>query len=348
MVYKKKVKILSVLLVLLSLAYTVSIFFDPGRIDERNARYAWLDVRLVPQADRIEIMRNGEEIVLLYRSGLWFAVENGREFPARQYRIEDLLQVLSTKAAYPVRARDASSYERLSLTEETASRIVIRGGAGIPLLDLLIGRGDAAGVEINLRKNGDNSEVRSGEDKLTAYVLSPRTSWYNLRLFPDAENSALNAGSVQRLRIYAPPSGDADTADRYAALLDGGNDHASALSENLVLTRNAGGWALGGESAAEADTPKAESYIRSVLEAEGENFNTELRPEDPAFYDARIELELEDGSIRTIRVGPADEQDRRNAAVSGSDYVYVLAGWTADRLLRDAGYFKKNGTPPNP
>ncbi|MDR2095765.1 MAG: hypothetical protein LBP76_09655 [Treponema sp.] len=337
MTYKKKVTVLAVLLALLTLVYTASIFFDPRHLDERNARYAWLDERLVPQADRIEIVRDGEAITLSCRNGAWFAVEDAGEFPARQYRIEDLLRILSTEAAYPVRARDAASYERLSLTEEAASRIVVRGGAGAyPLLDLLVGRGDAAGVEINLRKNGDTSEVRSGEDKLTAYIVSPRTSWYNLRLFPDAENNALNAGSVQRLSVYATPAGDTDTAD--------GDVLGGAAVEKLELARDndAGGWVLNRDAGIALDNPKVESYIRSVLEAEGENFNTEVRPEDPAFNDARIELELDDGSIRTIRAGPKNEQGRRNVAVSGAGYVYVLAGWTADRIFRDADYFKKN------
>ncbi|MDR1904470.1 MAG: hypothetical protein LBQ88_19565 [Treponema sp.] len=337
MVYKKKVTVLSVLLILLSLVYTVSIFFDPQRIDERNALYAWLDARLVPQADRIEITRSGEEIILLCRNGVWFAAEDGREFPARQYRIDDLLRILSTEASYPVRARDASSFERLSLTAETASRIVIRGGAGVyPLLDLLIGRGDAAGVGINLRKN-DQNEVRSGEDKITAYILGPRTSWYNLRLFPDTENNALNAGSVQRISVYAPggassSGGEAETGAE------------AAVNAALVLARdkNAGGWVLDRDSGIALDNPRVESYIRSVLEAEGENFNTELTPADPVFNEARIELELDDGSIRTIRVGAENEQGMRNAVVSGADYVYIIAGWTAERIFRDAEYFRKN------
>jgi hypothetical protein len=46
------------------------------------------------------------------------------------------------------------------------------------------------------------------------------------------------------------------------------------------------------------------------------------------------------GAILTLSVGPGEaETKRRPAKVSGSPYVYALAGWMVDRLFRDAGYF---------
>jgi hypothetical protein len=76
-----------------------------------------------------------------------------------------------------VRASSISSYQRLGVTEQLASRIIIYGGASnIPLLDLLIGSGNSAGSEIYLRKNG-NTQVRSGEDKFTYFSDAKQDAW---------------------------------------------------------------------------------------------------------------------------------------------------------------------------
>ena len=86
---------------------------------------------------------------------------------------------------------------------------------------------------------------------------------------------------------------------------------------------------------------KVDSYIRGILTVEGEDFSEALTPGDPLFNHSRLTLELGDGGVKTVRLGPPDEDGRRFAVVSGLPYVYSLAGWTAERLFKDAAYFEK-------
>jgi hypothetical protein len=241
---------------------------------------------------------------------------DGKEYPAKDMRVEDLLGLLSRRASYPLRASSASAQERLGLSEDSASRITISGGPGLPLLDLLIGRGDETGREVYLRRQGSN-EIRSGEDVFTAYTAGQRTSWYNLRLFPESENGGLDLDSVQRLSVYA-----------------GGG------AEPQVFSRSGREWVLSGMEVKEADTGKIDGYVRGILNAEGEDFsNTD--PSDAGFNHSRIVLETGDGNIKTLRLTEAGESGGRLAAVSGSPHAYSLASWTADRLFREASYFEK-------
>jgi hypothetical protein len=330
MPYKTKIKILSGLVIFLVLVYIFTLLLDSGHFVSRGAAYIWLDPEWLEQIDRLEITGSAGEdsVILLRRNENWSVFLGDGEYPARQTRIGDLLRVLSGRFNYPVRGISPAAYERLALTEETASRIVARGGAGVyPLLDLLIGRGDSTGSEVYLRRNNRN-EVRSGEDRLSPYLTGSRTAWYDLRLFPD-EN--LGPESVQRLTVAAPlprdPPGEAAP--------EGGSAPAP-----LVFTRNrdAGGWTLGSDTV--PDKQRVESYIRAILDAEGENFILLANQADLFLNAGRIVLELGDGSIRTIRVGyGADDPTRLCASVSGSPYVYALADWTADRIFRDAAYF---------
>jgi hypothetical protein len=321
MVYKQKLIFLSGLAGLLALVYALTLVFEPERAGRRNAAFNWIDPKLAAQVENIRVSGPQEVVELARKDGAWRVSYNGAEYPARQLRVDDFLGVLSKRAAYPVRASTAAAQERLGLTGEAASRIVLSAASGPPLLDLLVGQADQTGREVYLRTAGQN-EIRSGEDLFSGYISSARTSWYNLRLFPESESGALDVDAVQRLTIY-PPAGENGPADP------------------RIFSRSGNNWTITGIDTADPDNTKVDSYIRGILNTEGDDFSESLTPADPVFDEARLVLELGDGSIHTLRLGEADESNRRPAAVSGSPYVYSLAGWAVDRLFREGGYFEK-------
>ena len=327
----------------LVLAYTLGIVFDPERTASGSALLSWIDPQLVDRIDRIDIESGGEIKELIRKNAEWFVLHNGKDYPARQMRVEVFIDLLARRAPYPVRSSNASSHERLGLTENAASRILVSGGAGLPLLDLLVGQGDITGQEVYLRRRGQN-EVRSGEDVFTSYTESPRTSWYNLRLFPEGGDGGLDADSVQRLTVYAgaqPPGGDAGDAganDGPGGTAEG--DTAAAPAGLRVFTRNGREWTFSGINIAEADMSKVDSYVRGILNTEGDDFS-DLDEDGLTFNHSRVTLELGDGSVRTVSLSAPDETGRRLARVSGSPYTYSLAGWAAGRLFRDASFFEK-------
>ncbi|MDR3171997.1 MAG: DUF4340 domain-containing protein [Treponema sp.] len=316
----KKIRFLAGLVVVLALVYTGTLIFEPERVNTRNASFVWLDAKWQDQADRIEISQASQEntLSLTRQNNTWFVSRDGVEYPAKQARIDDFLRILTTRGSYPVRGAEAASHERLGLTENTASRVIIRGGTSTyPLLDLLIGNEDLTGSEIYLRKNNQN-EVRSGQNTFSPYISGPVTAWLNLRLFPAADL----VEEVQRLTVLAP---------------------AKALEEApgspLILARQAGAWTIDGNAA--INTQRIESYIRSILDAEGEDFIPTLKPVDPVFNEGRIVLEFGNGTTRTISLGPSLESNQRSATVSEGAFVYALAEWTVERIFRDRTYFEQ-------
>jgi hypothetical protein len=313
----RKALVLGSLVLVLILVYGATWIFDSERSYRRNAAFAWIDQDLLFQADRIQIFGLQGSTELKRKQGLWVIEEDGRDYPVKQIRVGDFLSGLSRRGVYPVRASSAGAAERLGLSEGSASRITIRGGAGLPLLDLLAGRGDATGREIYLRLAGRN-EVRSGEDRFTQYLDSPQVSWYDLRLFPDSSRPGIN--TVQRVRVSA-------------------FDGTGAYN----ISRNNAAWSFEGEEEITVDTQKAESWIRAILDAEGEDFASS--PGDAEDGGGRITLEFGDGSVRTILVGPPDEEGRRAALltpVTPDSLAYSLAAWTVTRLFREPEYFRKD------
>ena len=317
MTYKQQVCILGSLAGVLALAYTASLVWSPDRMNARGAAYRWADHQRLAEADRIGV-RGAAEFTLARRDGRWFIESGGAEYPAKQSRVEGLLSLLSARSAYPVRG-GAASHGRLGLTEGAASRITVRSGLeSPPLLDLLIGGKDASGREVYLRKAGQD-EVRSGEDQFSALTGGDLKGWYNLRLL----DGAPGLDAVQRVTVIAPSGEDAA----------------------LVIARHQSGWTVNDIAQESLDGAKIEPYIRSILDAEGDDFAAGMQAGDPVFSLGRIRVEFGDGSIRQINLGPElggdDGAVTRAAAVSDSPYIYALTEWALNRIIRDAAYFAK-------
>jgi hypothetical protein len=311
--FKKKALLLSVTAAALVVLYAGTVVFDPERASARNSFYTWLDSSLIDRADTIEITGSAGGAILSRKNNLWTVSGGGTDYPAKQLRVSDLFTVLSRRGPYPVRSTSASALEPLGLTGDKASRITVRGGAGLPLLDLLIGFGGAAGSEVYLRKAAENT-ARSGEDSFSLYTEGSAKSWYDLRLFP-----GVSAALVQRARVTQVDSGVA-----------------------FIISRSGNGWTVQDspvETAAPAETSKVESWLRSVIDAEGEDFAEGLFTGSPG--SGGIVLELGDGTARTLSVGPADDQNRRTAGVSNAAYSYTLAEWMVKRLFQDKEEFTR-------
>jgi len=318
MTYKNKVITLSSVIAALAIVYILTIIFDPQNRGARSDVYSWLEPGLNNRIAGIRITRLGEEPVnLSHNNGEWFVTRGGKDYPARQVRVEDFLTALAKRDPYPVRSSSASSHERLSLTPDKATQVTVSAGAGLPLLTLLIGQTDITGQNVYLRKQGQN-EVRSGEDRFSAYTDSALSSWYNLRLFPENEEGKLSDSDVQRLTVYPPDD-----------------------APSQIFTRSNREWTFNFELA-NPDFSKVDAYIRDILGVSGDDFIEDVSPSDPMFNDSRIVMELGSGATSTLRLGPADENNKRYATVSGSDFVYSIPSWAVNKLFVDKENFSTN------
>ncbi|MDR2943147.1 MAG: DUF4340 domain-containing protein [Treponema sp.] len=314
MEYKKRLIYILSLIGALALVYLASFIFDPEFAGTRSASYVWLDSKLAGRTARIVVGAQDGGVELVKKSGQWFVLHNGTEYPARQLRIEDFTGIFTSRKAWPVRSSSASSHEKLGVGENSAKRITLYGENSV-LLDILLGNEDVTGREIYLRKYGQN-EVRSGENLFASYITGSANGWYNLRLIPESEDGKVAVDSVQRLSVYSPQG-------------------------TQVFSRKNRTWTVSGIEVANPDPANIDGYVKAVLNLEGDDFSDSIARDDPKFNYASLVLELGDGGVKTVRVTDADETDRRFARVEGSDYVYSLAPWAAQKLFRSAQDFEK-------
>ena len=301
MTYKKKVTFLSALVAVLVLIYILTFVFDSE--SRSAAAFALLDPSLLVMADGIEISSPEGRTVLRRRNDVWLIAGDTGEFPAKQDRVADLFALLIRKANYPVRSSSSEGIERLGLTEESASRVVVKGGAGLPLLDLLIGGADALGREVYFRRAPWN-QIYSAEDNFTYFINLKANSWYDLRLFTEA-----SVDSIQQVEVSFP-------------------------DESYVLRRSGRGWIIPGKEDA-LDANRVEAFLKRLLEAEADSFAVSA----PETIEGRITIQLGNGSTRSLQAGPLTEQNDRHATVSGSSYSYVLLERTFNNLFRAGSYY---------
>ncbi|MDR0719699.1 MAG: DUF4340 domain-containing protein, partial [Treponema sp.] len=300
----QKVFVLSLLIVVMILVLAGSFVFDPERQAARNSVYVWLDGAFADEADVLEIKGAKGQLILNRKNNVWVIRQDGLDYPVKHGRVEDLFDMLSRRLSYPLRSRSEAALPRLGLVEDRASRITVRGGAGQPLLDLLIGFGDASGSDVYLRRAGSN-EARSGEDLFTAFTESEKASWFDLRLFPNLETD-----SVQRIKVFP----------------------LKAEDEPFSLSRSGTGWIMENSSSL-VDTRSVTSWLRTIADSEGQDFVA--GPGDPDFGVGSIVLEMGNGSSRTLKAGELTEENTRNAKLSDTAYVYSLSEWAVNRIFID-------------
>ncbi|MDR0409663.1 MAG: DUF4340 domain-containing protein [Spirochaetaceae bacterium] len=323
---KNKIFVLSVLCGALLLAYVLTFIFNPEISAARGSFWAALAPGAKDAAQRIEL--SGEEKVeLIRKNGRWFVNFEDSLYPARQTKVNDMLDALSQRAPYPIRSRSEAAQEKLLLTAGEAQRIVISGENDSPLLDLLVGASDVTLKDVYIRLS-DSKEIRSGSDVFSSFFGS-RQSWYDLRLFPEHDAEGLTLSSVQRVIALPPPP-------EILSVAPDGEDMPTDYSlEAYTLVREEGGWKIEG-SGEEADTRSVEAYIRGILDCEANDFASAFSANDEAFTTSpagRLVLEINDGSRRVVTIGPSFA-DKRAAAISGSPYVYLLMEWQLSRLFQ--------------
>ena len=315
--YKNKLVVLSALIAVLAILYIFGMLFEPARRDSRLALYSWMDVRMAERIDRI-IIQSGDTLILSLINNKWYVSYNNNFYPARQMRVTDFIGLFTRRDSYPVRSNSPSSHGRFGLTEASASQIVFSGGIGPPLLRLLIGLGDALGNNVYMRKLEQN-EVRSGEDRFTAYIMADRSSWYNLRLVQESEDYGFEINSVQRLTVFQSQNAPG--------------------SPSQIFIRSGRGWSMAGVNSAELDMGRIDSYVRSIINAEADDFEYDISSDDPRINDSRIVIEFGNGDIRSLSFSFPDENTPLLAAVSGFDFVFYLPDRMFYELFRDDAYF---------
>ena len=312
MMYKNKLIFLLSIIGAMVLLFTGSFIFTSERSNNRSSSYTWLDKNQSLNVNRIVIDENNQVIEFIDKDQKWVILTDGVEFPARQLRIEDFINIFTQRSLWPVRSNSASTHASFGLESTEADRITFYNG-NTAVLDVLIGYDSTFGSEVSIRRFAQN-EVRSGDNRIRTYISSPVSSWFDLKLFPEENGKIWSADSVQQLTVI--------------------ND----AGERQIFSQNNRTWTV--TNASNPDNANIESYIRTVLNTEGETFLGLISNHEDFPLSARIIVEFGNGNIETVSFSEPNDSGYRLAVVNGREYVYYIPAWSGNRLFRDTSSFE--------
>ncbi|MDR2481233.1 MAG: DUF4340 domain-containing protein [Spirochaetaceae bacterium] len=312
--YKDKLTALLLVAGVLFVIYVLTFVLSPENIARRNSQWTPLDAKSIEAAGVIEL-RGGAASHLEKTGGAWRVMYEGKSYPAKQSRIEDLFSALTRKADYPVRASTGEAYEKLGVDEGASDKITVKDDNKKVLVELFFGVTDATG-NIYIRSAAEK-EVRSGTDIFSAFISGTHKNWFDLSLFPEHDSAGFTTESVQQI-IVNPP--------------------VNSGGVSYTLIRAGDGWKF--QSSENAVKSSVEPAVRYILDASGEDFIPADSVLNAVFgaENGSVIVENGDGRRFTLSLGPKVD-DKQTVKVSGSEYIYALSDWTFGRIWQNKDAF---------
>jgi hypothetical protein len=350
MTFKKKVIILCGLSAVLLVSYILTFVLSSTERAARGAQWAPLTKEDVANADSIEIKTDWQEepqgdalvegnnlpegnLLFVKVENNWFIQLEGKNYPARSSRIDDMFDALTKKAPYIVHSNSESSYAKFQVADDAKKVITIKRG-DLSLLKLYIGSGEASWNSIYVRKGGE-SAVRSGKDIFSAYTTGGSNAWCDTRLFPEHDALGLSVDAVQRIRVVPPASSIAATTAE--------GESPIKASSPYGIVRDGKAWKFDGAvSGEELNGSAVDEAVRFMLDSSGESFVTDVSTNDASFAESnadagRVFLEIGDGKTYSVTLGQKvnGKYTALSTLTAAGGYVVSLSDWTVSRLWRD-------------
>ncbi|AEJ19435.1 DUF4340 domain-containing protein [Gracilinema caldarium] len=321
MQYQRKIQILGTMIIILSVTLLSSFIFNPEARSVRQATGVLLDPKKIQNITKIEIKGPTKSaLTFIKRTGLWYAIRDGKEYPVKNERIGDFLKPFSKPSFLPQRASSAQTHERLGLGTASASRVTFWGeDTEKPVLDMYFGSMDATGKEIYFRFS-DSDSVKSIEDRFSSYIQSSPQSWYDLRIFPQSGNQGMKPELIQRI-IWTLDSNVGFSISR------SGPANWVGKEDNL--------------EGKELDTNKIDTFLQDLINATGDDF-TEITNQSAKVNQVTITAELGDGRTKKVTIRSDPETKSHWATSSDTPYTYTLSEWQYNRLVKERNYFIKS------
>jgi hypothetical protein len=315
--YERKVVILGATLAALLALLVAGAVFSPERRAERAESRALLSAAS-GEAAALEL--GLPKIALAKKGDSWYLVEDGAALPVQEKRVESFLAaVAGVKRLRPI-GRSKDAWKGLDLEEGKAKPVTVRDAKGRTIADFSIGGYGPTGAEVYLRLAGSDASF-AAEGSIASYLSSDRRSWLDLRVVP---------GPI--------PEGDVEAiAVKSSIALDGVGKPPLVLGYSI--RRDKDGWT---GVPGQIDAIAVSSFLRSIINIEGEDIVASPPSEAFSPVTARIELSLGNGGSKVLEVGAPAGENRFYLRLAGSPYVYSASAYGLRNALKDpAGLIAK-------
>jgi hypothetical protein len=272
----------------------------------------------------LAIQRPGQAQVVLQKQGDKWALTAPYSAEASKDAVDGMLDKLADLKAAGVAATRKENYEKLEVDAAHALHVVVKGGDKL-LANLHLGAG-----------RGGNTMVRvEGEEQVLAAKGSLRYAFdKDLKDFRKREITDLEASEITGLSLTSGK---------------GTFKFQRATTEGAAWTQVLG---KAEKPIAKFDPAQVETLANTAAHLRAADFAATTEPDSTtglATPETKVALTKKDGSTMDISIGKQHSAGEDYfAKVSGSEVIYRLAKYSAERLMPDAKFFEKSDKPATP
>jgi hypothetical protein len=310
--YEKKVIVLSSVLAALLLIWAAGVLFSPERMAARSESAHLIAGKAADIASISFAGASGSAPIQLAKSGpAWTMIDGSAQLPVQASRVGGFIDALGAISRLRPVARSKDSWAGFELDDAHAKRATLKDASGKVLADVYIGGYGPTGSEVYLRRSG--SDVSYTVDAgIASYFNSGRATWLDLSLLGSVKETEVQSFSIKS-----------------SIALDGKGK--PALNLDYALSRDGKGWKSG---AAQVDADASNSYLRSILGLQGDDYIATAPADAFAKIDARITLDLGSGASKAIEVGASAGNDHFYGRFAGQSLAFTLSTYSLRSSLK--------------
>lgn len=304
-IFDTKVRIIAAVDAALLLLVVLGLALSPARSGARSKR-----ADLLKGVDAVAAIRlGGGEALELVRDGVaWGLVDGGERLPVDASRVDAFLKAVDAVDSLEPVARDRSAWKGLGLEGDEARSVSLLDAEGKVLSSFTLGSYAQVGGQAYLAV-GEGSAAYRAPGGMASYVRGSRSSWLDLRAFPQAPK-------VEEIQEFVVKGSVADA--------DG-----KARAYDYTLRRSAQSWES--SDGRRLDAAKVESAVRALSALRGTDYAAPGAPEPRALV---AELRLGNGRSLSLSLGERGPDGRFAAASSQRGRQLYLSAWSIGEAVK--------------
>ena len=303
MEYRKKIKVLSGIIVFLIATFITGTIFSSGNISKKRSLQPILDKAVISKISAIKIDMEKGDVFLHKEDKKWFYSFKDKKYPASPDKINNFIDSVSKLTKYQVAGSNSKTWDKFDLVEGKSKDALFYDASTNELFTLHIGKKGPTDGSGEYIRTSLSEEVYLIDAPIIRYFNQDLNYWSYLRVLPENINS--NTIAVVKIKT------DKKFSDAMA------NINFSMKKESdwkdmsgKVIEKNSSDILLNNIASLTADT-FSEEYIT----------------------DKNAEIELETDYGRIIIDIKVLEQQNVLLGIRGNDYKYEAALYRVEKIL---------------
>ena len=306
MEYRKKIKVLSGIIVLLLATYITGTIFSSGNMSKKRSLQPMLEKAIIGKISAIKIDMEEGNIFLQKEDKKWSYMHNGKKYPASADKIENFIDSVSKLTKYQIAGSNSKTWDKFDVIDGKSKNAFFFDPSNNELFTLYIGKNGPSEGSGEYIRTSLSDEVILIDAPIIRYFKQNINYWSYLRVLPEnIDSNTITAVKIKTDKKFM------DTMAMMNFSIKKESDWKDASGK--VVEKNS-----------------ADMLLNNIASVTGDVFSEDY------ITDKNAEIELETDYGRIILDIKVLEEQNVLFGIRGSDYRYKASLYKIERILNSA------------